>query len=154
VTVAALAGTIASAGASLFAVAIATVVLAAALAAGLVTPVFVALVLLGAVYVVPEGDRALPAPIYAGALLVAAELAFWSLDERVSGRVEPGTGVPRLQGILVVAAIGVPAAWLVLLASDADIVRSPAWTAAGVAAILACVAVLTLLARLHARGPR
>ena len=152
---AALAGTIAAAGeASLLAVAAATVALAAALAAGLNMPVFLALVLLGAAYVVPEGDRALPAPIYAGALLLAAELAFWSLDERGRGRVAPGTGMPRLQGILVVAAISVPAAWLVLLASDADIVRSPAWTAAGVAAILACVAILTVLARAHASGRR
>ena len=60
--------------------------------------------------------------------------------------------MPRLRGILVVAAVGVPAAWLVQLASEADIVRSPAWTAAGAAAILACVAILTALARSHRLG--
>jgi hypothetical protein len=148
---AALAGTAAAVDppASLLVVASATVLLAAALAAGHVSPAVVALLLLGALYVVPEGDRALPAPLYAGALLLIAELAFWSLDEREPARVEPGTGVPRLRGILAVAAISVPAAWLVLLASDADIVRSPAWTAAGAAAILACLAILTALARSH-----
>jgi hypothetical protein len=151
VAIAALAGTAAAADppASLLAVASATVLLAAALAAGLETPAVVALLLLGALYVVPEGDRALPAPVYAGALLLIAELAFWSLDEREPVRVESGTAVPRLRGILAFAAISVVAAWLVLLASDADIVRSPAWTAAGAAAILACLAILTALARWH-----
>jgi hypothetical protein len=132
---------------SAFAVASATLLLAAALVTGLVTPAFVALLLLGAIYVIPEGDRAIPAPIYAGALLLTAELAFWSLDERKSGRVEPGTGTPRLRGVLVVVAIGVAAAALVLFASEADTKRSTEATAAGVAAILACIAILTALAR-------
>ncbi len=154
VAIAALAGTAAAADppASLLAVASPTVILAAALAAGHVTPAFVAVLLLGAIYLIPEGDRALPAPIYAGTLLLTAELALWSLDERERAHVEPGTGMPRLRGILVVAAVGVPAAWLVQLASEADIVRSPAWTAAGAAAILACVAILTALARSHRLG--
>ena len=107
----------------------------------------VALVLLGAIYVVPEGDRAIPAPIYGGALLLIAELAYWSLDELAPGRVEPGTATPRLIGILAVVATGVAAGALVLLASESDVARSPARTAAGVGAILACVAVLGTLAR-------
>ena len=152
--IAALSGTAAAADppASLLAVASAAVLLAAALAAGFVTPVFVALLLLAGIYVVPEGDHSLPAPIYACALLLTAELAFWSLDERGRVRVEPGTGIPRLRGILVVTAVGVPAAWLVLLAAEADIVRSAAWTAAGAAAILACVAILAVLARSQRLG--
>jgi hypothetical protein len=154
VAIAALAGTAAAADppASLLAAASPAVLLAAALAAGRVTPAFVAVLLLGAIYLIPEGDRALPAPIYAGTLLLTAELALWSLDERERANVEPGTVMPRLRGILVVAAVGVPAAWLVQLASEADIVRSPAWTAAGAAAILACVAILTALARSHRLG--
>ena len=103
--------------------------------------------LLGTIYVVPEGDRAIPAPIYGGALLLIAELAYWSLDERAPGRIEPGTATPRLLGILAVVATGVAAAALVLLASESDVARSPARTAAGVGAILACVAVLGTLAR-------
>ena len=82
-----------------------------------------------------------------GALLLIAELAYWSLDERAAGRVEPGTATPRLLGILAVVATGVAAAALVLLASESDVARSPARTAAGVGAILACVAVLGALAR-------
>jgi hypothetical protein len=105
------------------------------------------LLLLGTIYVVPDGDRAIPEPIYGGALLLIAELAFWSLDERAPGRVEPGTAMPRLIGILTVAAIGVVAGALVLLASESDVARSPATTATGVGAILACIAVLAALAR-------
>jgi hypothetical protein len=121
--------------------------LALALLAGRIAPLSVALLLLGAIYVVPDGDRALPAPVYAGLLLLIAELAFWSLDERAPGRVEPGTATPRLLAILGVAAIGVAAGTLVLLAAEPDVPRSPARTAAGVAAILATVAVLAALAR-------
>jgi hypothetical protein len=154
VAIAALAGTAAASDppATLLAVATPTVLLAAALAAGRVTPAFVAVLLLGAVYLIPGGGRALPAPIYAGTLLLTAELAFWSLDERERARVEPGTGMPRLRGILLVAAVGMPAAWLVELASEADIVRSAAWTVGGAAAILACVAILSALARSQRSG--
>lgn len=101
--------------------------------------------MLGAVF--PEGSHAIPAPVYAGVLLLTAELVFWALDERAPGRVEPGAGTPRLLGILAVTATGVAASGLVLLASQPDTARSPAATAAGVAAILGCVAVLLLLAR-------
>jgi len=120
-----------------------------ALVVGRAAPVSVALLLLGAMYVAPEGDRAIPAPIYGGALLLVAELAFWSLDERTPGRVG-GPATPRLLGIVAVVATGVAAGALVLLASDPDVARSPARTAAGVGAILACIAVLALLA--HTRN--
>ena len=125
----------------------APVLLAIALFAGRSWPVCLVLVLLGAIYVLPEGDRAIPAPIYAGALLLIAELAYWSLAERAAGRIEPGTATPRLLGILAVVATGVAGAALVSLASESDVARSPARTAAGVGAILACVAVLGALSR-------
>ena len=125
----------------------APLLLSLALLAGRAAPVAAALLLLGAIYVVPEGDRAIPAPIYGGALLLIAELAFWSFDERLPGRVEPGTATPRLLAILGVVVTGVAAGALVLLASESDVARSPARTAAGVGAILACIAVLTALAR-------
>ncbi len=107
---------------------------------------FAALVMLGAIF--PEGAHSIPAPIYAGVLLLAAELAFWSLDERAAGRAEPGIGTPRLLGILAVTATGVAASSLVLLAAEIDTTRSAAATAAGVAAILGCVTVLVALAGL------
>jgi hypothetical protein len=121
----------------------------AALLTGQVVPLVAALVLLGAVF--PE-DARVAVPVYAGVLLLIAELTFWALEERQAGRVEPGTGVPRLRGILAVTAIGVAASALVVLASQADVGRSPAATAAGLAAILATLGVLGTLTR--ARPPR
>jgi hypothetical protein len=146
----ALAAVAGAAGGGASAAAAAALLVAAGLATGLVTPLLAALVLLGAIY--PEGGQAIPAPIYAGALLLTAELAFWWLDERDAGRVEPGTGTPRLLGIVAATATGVAAAALVLLASEIDTARSPLATTAGVAAVLGSVAVLLVLARL--RGSR
>jgi hypothetical protein len=143
----ALAAVSGAAGGGAAAAAAAALLVAAGLATGLATPLLASVVLLGAIY--PEGGQAIPAPIYAGALLLTAELAFWWLDERDAGRVEPGTGTPRLLGIVAATATGVAAAALVLLASEIDTTRSPLATAAGVAAILGSVAVLLVLARLR-----
>jgi len=123
------------------------VLLSLALLSGRATPVTLALLLLGAMYVVPEGDRAIPAPIYAGTLLLIAELSFWSLDERAPGRVEPGTALPRLLAIIATVAAAVGSGALVLLAAEPDVARSPTRTAAGIGAILAIVTILTWLAR-------
>jgi hypothetical protein len=125
----------------------ATLALALALVVGRSTPVWAALLLLGAIYAVPEGDPAIPAPIYGGGLLLIAEFAFWSLDERAPGRVERGTAAPRLNGILATVATGIAAGAFVLLAAESDVARSPAKTAAGAGAILACIAVLAMLTR-------
>jgi hypothetical protein len=128
---------------------IAALLVAVALVTGRGTPVLGALVLLAVAYVTSDGGPAIPSPLYAGMLLLMAELAFWSLDEREAGRVEPGTGAPRLRGILAIAAPGVAASALVLLASEANTERSPETTAAGVAAVLGCVGVLAALTRSH-----
>jgi hypothetical protein len=124
-----------------------TLLLAAALVTGRTSLIASGLLLLGAIYVIPEGDRSIPAPLYGGALLLVAELAFWSLDERGPRRVEPRTAAPRLLGILAVVAVGIAAGALVLLASETDVARSTGRTAAGLCAILACIAVLAALAR-------
>jgi hypothetical protein len=97
----------------------------------------------------PRGDRAVAAPIYGSGLLLTAELAYWSLDERVRERVRAGVVGPRLLAILSVAAAAIPASALVLIAAEADVARSPGITAAGAAAIVACVGLLTVLARLR-----
>jgi hypothetical protein len=148
VALAALAGAVTAE--SLALAAAAPLLLSLALLTGRSAPVTVTLLLLGAIYVVPEGDRTAPAPIYAGVLLLIAELAFWSLDERLPARVEPGTATPRLLAILAVVATGVAAGALVLAAAESDVARSPARTAVGVAAVLACIALLVALARARA----
>jgi hypothetical protein len=120
-----------------------------ALAAARSAPIPFAVLLLGAIHTIPDGDRAIAAPIYAGALLLTAELAYWSLDERVRQRVQAGVFTPRLLAILAVVAAAAPASALALVAAEADVARSPALTAAGAAAVVACVGMLTALARLR-----
>jgi hypothetical protein len=107
----------------------------------------VALALVGALLVLPNGDRSIGTVIYGSGLLVAAELAYWSIDEHGRRLVEPGVFLPRLLAILAVVAAGIPASALVLVAADVDISRSAASTAAGATAIVACVALLTAMAR-------
>jgi hypothetical protein len=127
----------------------ATLLLSLALTAARSAPIPFSLLLMGAIYAIPDGDRALAAPIYGSALLLTAELAYWSLDERVPQRVQAGVFTPRLLAILAVSAGAIPASALVLIAAEADVARSPALTAAGAAAVVACVALLTAVARLR-----
>ena len=127
----------------------AILLLSLALAAARSAPIPFAVLLLGATYTIPEGDRAIAAPIYASALLLVAELAYWSLDERVRQRVQVGAFTPRLVAILAVGAAAAPASALVLIAAEADVARSPALTAAGAAAVVACVGLLSALARIR-----
>ena len=129
----------------------ATALLSLALAAARSAPIPFALLLLGAIYAIPEGERAIAAPIYGSALLLTAELAYWSLDERVPHRVHAGVVRQRLVAILAVSAAAIPPSALVLIAAEADVARSPALTAAAAAAIVACVALLTALARVRSR---
>jgi hypothetical protein len=129
--------------------ALAIVLLSVALAAARTAPISVALLLLGAVYAIPDGDRAVAAPIFGSALLLTAELAYWSLDERVLQRLYAGVLAPRLLAILAVATAAVPASALVLVIAEVDVARSPSITAAGAVAIVACVALLTSLAGLR-----
>ena len=125
----------------------ATVLLSLALAAARSAAIPFALLLLGAIYTIPDGERAIAAPIYGSALLLTAELAYWSLDERVRQRVQAGVITPRLLAVLAVSAAAIPPSALALIAAEADVARSPAITAAGAAAIVACIALLTALAR-------
>jgi hypothetical protein len=127
----------------------ATALLSLALAAARSSPIPFALLLLGAIYAIPDGERALPAPIYGSALLLTAELAYWSLDERVRQRVQGDIVTPRLLAILAVTVAAIPASALVLIAAEADVARSPAITAAGATAIAACIALLAGVAHLR-----
>ena len=133
------------------AAALATLLLAVALAAARRGPILFALALLGAIYATCHGDRDTTAAIYAGGLLLTAELAHWSLDERVRQRVEPGALMPRLLAILAVTAAAIPASAIVLIAAEAEVARSPGLTAAGAAALVACVGLLAALARRRSR---
>jgi len=112
----------------------------------------IALVLVGALHVIPNGDQPIGTVIYGSGLLLTAELAYWSIDEHGRLPVERGVLAPRLLAILAVVAASIPAGALVLLAADVDISRSAASSVAGATAIVACVALLAALARARARG--
>jgi hypothetical protein len=114
-----------------------------AVATGRPAPIPFALVLLGSLYAIPDGDRVVWAPLYGCALLLCAEFAYWSLEARVAGDVV----TPRLVAVVLVAAASVPAGALVLLAAEAGVGRSPATTAAAALAVAGCVGLLALLAR-------
>lgn len=129
----------------------AILLLLVALTAGRTAPIPFALLLLGAIYAIPDGDRAIAAPIYGAGLLLTAELAYWSLEERVRRRVQAGVATPRLLAILAVAAATIPSGALVLIAAEADVSRSPVLTATGAAAIVTCIGLLTALARVRSR---
>jgi hypothetical protein len=106
-----------------------------------------ALLLVGGLHVIPEDERSFGTVIYGSALLLTAELAYWSIDEHGRRPVEAGVFLPRLLGILAVVAAGIPASALVLIAADIDISRSVTSTAAGATAIVACVALVAAMAR-------
>ena len=107
----------------------------------------IALLLLGALHVISDGDQSIGTVIDGGCLLLVAELAYWSIDEHGRRPVEPGVFAPRLLAILAVVTVAIPASLLVHLAADTDIPRSPTSTAAGATAIVACVALLAAMAR-------
>ena len=68
----------------------------------------IALLLLGALHVISDGDRSIGTVIYGSGLLLTAELAYWSIDEHGRRPVEPGVFAPRLLAILAVVAAGDP----------------------------------------------
>jgi hypothetical protein len=109
-----------------------------------------ALVLLGGAYglalaVAGSGIDA-GAPLVAAGLLLAAELAFWSLEAR-SRPLDPGATARRLAalGLLALAALGIGS--LVLLTGDVRPGGGLVLEAAGVVAAAAAVALVARLAQ-------
>ena len=138
---------------ALIAVAAALVLLAVAARNAETAPIPFAVLVLGLVYAAPAGGRTIPVPLYGAALLLVAELASWSIHERVRQRAEPGLAARRLAAVLALAALAAAGGTVVLVAARADAAGSAALTAAGAAAVVAVVAVLVLLVRQAERGP-
>ena len=132
------------------AVAVALVLLAVALRDAVTAPVPFAVLVLGVVYAAPAGGRTIPVPLYGAALLLVAELAAWSIDERVAEHAEAGLAARRLAAVLGVALLAAIAGTAVLAAARAGVERDAALTAAGAAAL---VAILGLLVRQAGRAP-
>lgn len=130
---------------------VAALVLALGLVLGRPRLVSLALVLLGGLYALYLGVDHPPldvsAPAFAAGLLVAAELAYWSLDERAHVPVDRGEALRRTG---VVAALGVGALVLgaaLLALADAARTRGLAVDLVGAAAAVALLLSLAALAR-------
>jgi hypothetical protein len=90
------------------------------------------------------------AALAAAGLLVTAELAYWSLEERDGVRAERGEALRRI-GILAGMAVGAVLTALLLLALvDAVRTRGLAIDLVGAAAAAAALAAIVLLARRRA----
>jgi hypothetical protein len=87
------------------------------------------------------------APLVAAGLVLAAELAYWSLEARTRVAEEPQLARRRLALILVVAAGSAAAAAAVVAAASLPYGGGLAWDALGVAAATAALATVAVLAR-------
>jgi hypothetical protein len=107
------------------------------------------LVLLGAAYALDLADKPVDqwAPVYAGAFVVVAELAYWSLELR--GRAHDVERLTeRRAGLILGLGIGaVAVGGFVLAATSIDLGSGIGLDAAGVLAAIAAVFVVALVAR-------
>jgi hypothetical protein len=88
-------------------------------------------------------------PLYAGAFLLVAELAWWSLEPRVPAWSERGTATRRLVTVLLACAGGSIVAALVVIAAGLPIHGGFGLELAGVLAATAALAVVAAVARTH-----
>lgn len=127
------------------------VVLAAVLARGPLELLPWALLLGGGAYGVSIADVGGPvdgaAALVAAGLLLCAELAAWSLDERPGIAAEPAVVRRRAVATALLAAGGLAAATAVVAVAAAPAGRGLAWTTAGAAAAVAAVGLAVALAR-------
>jgi hypothetical protein len=127
----------------------AVVLLALALLVGWAWLVPWPLVLLGAAYALDLSDASVDqwSPVYAGAFLAAAELAYWSLELR--GRAQDVERLTeRRAGLIVALAVfAVALGGLVLAATSLRLGSGVGLDVVGVLAAVAAVFVLALVAR-------
>ena len=86
-------------------------------------------------------------PLYAGGLLLVAELAWWSLEPRVAAAAEPGAALRRLAGIALACAVGGGLAAVVVLAAGVPLHGGFALELVGVVAAIAALALVAGVAR-------
>ncbi|HLM37765.1 MAG TPA: hypothetical protein VK287_08300 [Gaiellaceae bacterium] len=90
-------------------------------------------------------------PLYACAFLLVAELAWWSLEQRVPAWAEWGLALRRLVTVLLACAGGCVTAALIVIAAGLPIQGGFGLELAGVAAATAALAVVAGVARTHVR---
>jgi hypothetical protein len=109
------------------------------------------LVLLGSAYAlhlsVDDVSLDARAPLFAAGLLLTAELAFWSLEERDHVRGEPGDGFRRLGFVALLGLAALAVAATVLAAVDVARTGGLAVDLLGAGAAAAALLIVVLIAR-------
>lgn len=127
------------------------VLLAFVLVRGGVRTLAWALALDGAAYAASVGANAGAvdgaAPLVAAGLLLAGELAAWSLDERGRIAAEPAVRRRRALAVTLLVVGGLAAAALAVSVAAAPAGRGLVWTAVGAAAAVSAVALVVAVAR-------
>lgn len=93
-------------------------------------------------------------PAYAAGFLLAAELAWWSIEPRVATWWDPALLARRVAAIAALCVGGAGLAGLIVLAAGAPLHGGVALELVGVAAATAAVAVVAAVARLRPATPR
>ena len=93
-------------------------------------------------------------PVYAAGFLLAAELAWWSIEPRVAAWSEIEVVVRRAAAIAAVCAGGAVLAGLIVVVAGAPLHGGVALELVGVAAATAAVAVVAAVARSRPASPR
>jgi hypothetical protein len=86
-------------------------------------------------------------PVSAGALLLTAELAWWSIETRVPAWSQPELGALRAATVLLVCAGATVVSALVALAASASVGGGTVLELTGVAAAIGALAVVAWVAR-------
>ncbi len=124
--------------------------LALALVSGWPAPIPWALASLGASYAVSlHGQRTVDgrAPLVGAALVLLAELAYWSLERRTPVGEEAGLHLRRAVSVLATTLGSAAAASILLAATSVPVGGSVTWDVLGLAAAAGAVAVLALLSQ-------
>jgi hypothetical protein len=105
----------------------------------------------GALFIHPHGPLGAVAPLYGTALLLLAELAYWSLGPTATAPAERAMIARKLTGIAVLATAALALDGVLMAAASASIRGGLALFAVGFAASALALAVLVGLSR-RARG--
>jgi hypothetical protein len=131
--------------------ALAFVALVAAVVLGWSTLIPVALALVGGLYAaelaIDDAPLDAATPGVAVLLLLAAELAYWSLDERVPLPGDPGDGLRRVAVVTLLAVAAAAVAALLLALVDVVQAESLATDLIGAVAAVAVLTIVLALAR-------
>ncbi len=129
---------------------LALVALVAALVLGWSVLLPASLLLVGAAYALhlylDEGFD-VKAPLFAAGLLLAAELGYWSLEEREQVRSEPGEGLRRLAFVAGLTLAGLVVGTVLLAAADLARAGGLAVDLVGAGAAAAALLLVVLYAR-------